>query len=574
MEYILSNYLDYTLSIVFGGILTFLPVISSNFSDLDGVIPIFLTSLTCSAIFIYWLCCKGFKSTELNVNIVDICFTLYICYGVLRMMISEAVFNPVILCEWFGLAIIYILVRLLEHKFLWGLYVSLLLGGTVQAIIGVLQYVNLLESNHVIFKITGSFSNPGHYGGFLALSIVVGLFMWREKQYSISKGNIFFPCILFIQIVALLLSDSRAAWLAVIVPICFLFANNDFNRPFFRHWYIKLSFCILIIVMMISLYYYKKASADVRVLTWNSSLLMIEDAPVFGHGIGSFAANYMPCQARYLDECVGESDALIADNNMIAFNEFIHVTCEQGLVGLLLFSGLLIYAFRGASNVKHGLVARLGLTSLFVFALFSYPSSIFPITVCFPVFIGILGKDRKPFIEFILKKSTTILLLGVVGFGIFFNVKSYQMYNHAYNSLKNGDYIRDNSKDYSFMRHNKNFLYLLSEQYLKHDQINASLQAKKLLLNIAPTSSLLCDLGMIYLYKQELDSARDCFLYAKKMTPNHISPTYGLLLVNKAEGNREECTRLSKEIISMPVRVVNNVVLKARKEAREYIQKQ
>lgn len=84
---------------------------------------------------------------------------------------------------------------------------------------------------------------------------------------------------------------------------------------------------------MISLYYYKKASADVRVLTWNSSLLMIEDAPVFGHGIGSFAANYMPCQARYLDECVGESDALIADNNMIAFNEFIHVTCEQGLVG-------------------------------------------------------------------------------------------------------------------------------------------------------------------------------------------------------------------------------------------------
>lgn len=124
------------------------------------------------------------------------------------------------------------------------------------------------------------------------------------------------------------------------------------------------------------------------------------------------------------------------------------------------------------------------------------------------------------------------------------------------------------------MRHNKNFLYLLSEQYLKHDQINASLQAKKLLLNIAPTSSLLCDLGMIYLYKQELDSARDCFLYAKKMTPNHISPTYGLLLVNKAEGNREECTRLSKEIISMPVRVVNNVVLKARKEAREYIQKQ
>lgn len=260
MENIPHNYLNYTLSVVLGCMLAFLPVISSNFSDLDGVIPIFLTSLICSTIFIYWLCYKGFKNTKLKINIVDVCFALYICYGVLRMMVSDVIFNPVIVCEWFGLVIIYVLVRLLEYKFLRVLYVSLLLGGTIQAVIGVLQYVNLLESNHVIFKITGSFSNPGHYGGFLALSIVVGLFMWRAKQYSITKGNIFFPCILFIQIVALLLSDSRAAWLAVIVPICLLFANNYFNRPFYRHWYIKLSFCILIIVMMISLYYYKKAS--------------------------------------------------------------------------------------------------------------------------------------------------------------------------------------------------------------------------------------------------------------------------------------------------------------------------
>ena len=124
MENIPHNYLNYTLSVVLGCMLAFLPVISSNFSDLDGVIPIFLTNLTCSAIFIYWLYCKGFKSAELKINIVDICFTLYICYGVLRITVSEVIFNPVILCEWFGLVTIYILVRLLEHKFLRVLYAS------------------------------------------------------------------------------------------------------------------------------------------------------------------------------------------------------------------------------------------------------------------------------------------------------------------------------------------------------------------------------------------------------------------------------------------------------------------
>lgn len=573
MERVCGNYLNYTLSSVLGCLLAFLPLISNKFNDWDGVMPIFLTSIISAFVLIYWLCCRDSKNAKVCVNIVDISFILYICYGFFRIVISETIFNPIIVCEWFGLAIIYVIVRVLESKFLKVLYLSLFIGGTIQAIIGIFQYADLLGSNNLNFKITGSFFNPGHYGGFLALSFIVGIFIWREKKFSVSKGNIFLPCTLLIQTFALFLSNSRAAWIAVTVPLGFLFVNNYFNRPFYQHWCVKFSLFILTVIMVVSLYYYKKASADVRVLTWNSSLLMIKDALVFGHGIGSFAANYMPYQARYLDEHTGENCTLIADNNMIAFNELIHATCEQGIVGLLLLISLLVYAWYGSRNTKYQLGARLGLMSLFMFALFSYPAAIFPIKVCFPLFIGILGKDRKPIIEFILKKAMIVFLIGIIGMGIFYNAKSYTMYSNAYNSLRGGIHVRDIS-NYSSMRHNKNFLYLLSQQYLKHDQINESIQVKELLLDIAPSSSLLCDLGMLYLYKQELDSARACFLYAKRMTPNHISPAYGLWLVNRTEGNKEECIRLSEEIIAMPVRVVNNVVLKARKEARDYIQKQ
>lgn len=556
-----------------GCLLAFLPLISNKFNELDGVIPIFLTSIASAFILIYWLCCRGFKGAKVSVNIVDISFILYICYGFLRIDNDKAIFNPIIVREWFGLVIIYALVRVLESKFLKVLYLSLFTGGTIQAIIGIFQYADLLESNNPTFKVTGSFFNPGHYGGFLALSFIAGIFIWREEKFSASKGNIYFPCALLIQAFALFLSNSRAAWVAVIAPLVFLFVNNYFHRPFYRHWHVKFSLFTLAAIMAVSLYYYKKASADVRLLTWKSSLLMIKDAPFFGHGTGSFAAHYMPYQARYLDKHTGENCTLIADNNMIAFNELIHVTCEQGIVGLFLFTSLLTCAWYGANKTRYQLAARLGLMSLFTFALFSYPAAIFPIKVCFPVFIGILGKDRKPIIEFILKKAITIPLISIIGMGIIYNVKSYTMYSKAYNSLRDGMHIRDIS-NYSSMRHNRNFLYLLSQQYLKHDRINESIQAKKLLLDIAPSSSLLCDLGMLYLYKQELDPARDCFLHAKRMTPNHISPVYGLWLVNQAKGNKEECIRLSKEIITMPVRVINNVVLKARKDARDYIQKQ
>lgn len=187
MERVHGNYLNYTLSGVLGCLLAFLPLISNKFNELDGVIPIFLTSIASAFILIYWLCCRGFKGAKVSVNIVDISFILYICYGFLRIDNDKAIFNPIIVREWFGLVIIYALVRVLESKFLKVLYHSLFTGGTIQAIIGIFQYANLLESNNLTFKVTGSFFNPGHYGGFLALSFIAGIFIWREKKFSASK---------------------------------------------------------------------------------------------------------------------------------------------------------------------------------------------------------------------------------------------------------------------------------------------------------------------------------------------------------------------------------------------------
>lgn len=510
-----TNYRSYIFSLVLGGMLAFLPIISSVFSGFDGVIPIFLNSVICSFLLICWLWSTCFKNIKLEFNVEDICFALYLCYGILRIVISEAIFNPIIACEWFGLTIIYLVVKLIEIKYLNIVYVFLLLGGVMQAILGVCQYVNLLGTQNLIFKITGSFNNLGHWGGFLALTVLVNFYMWREKKYSIIKWNKLFPCALFIQIFALIFSDSRAAWLAVMVPLGYLFVSNSFYRPCYKRWYIKLSFPILLFGILTSLYFYKKSSADVRLLTWHSSLLLFKDAPLLGHGIGSFAANYMPYQACYLDKHVGSNDAIIADNNILTFNELIHLACEQGGVGLFLFTCLLACALTNKNKTKQRLFARLGLIGLFVFALFSYPASLFPIKVCFPLFLGVLSKDRTSCIVLTLKKTIVVLVVGIICLGVFFNVRTYKNYHDAYASLNNGDYVRDPSKNYYCMKHNKNFLYLLSVQYLKHDLIAASMQVKKELLDVAPTSSLLCDLGMLYLHCHELDSARMCFKYAK-----------------------------------------------------------
>ena len=162
----------------------------------------------------------------------------------------------------------------------------------------------------------------------------------------------------------------------------------------------------------------------------------------------------------------------------------------------------------------------------------------------------------------------------IIILGAAFNIRTYLLYTQAYHSLNNGEYLQGSSNDYSAMEHDKNFLYLLGEQYLQHDLFEEAIKVKKRLAEIAPTSALLCDLGMLYLHKNEPDSALDCFLNAQAMTPNHVQPVYGLWLVTKMRDEKKECVKLSIEIITKPVRIVNSIVLKARKEAKVYLKEQ
>ena len=121
------------------------------------------------------------------------------------------------------------------------------------------------------------------------------------------------------------------------------------------------------------------------------------------------------------------------------------------------------------------------------------------------------------------------------------------------------------------MKHDKHFLYLQSSLYVRYGCLEKALEVKKRLSDIAPTSSLLYDMGMIYLRLDRLDSATLCFREAAGMTPNHILPVYGLWSVARIRGDTVKCRMLSEKILSMPVRVKNSAVFRARKSVREYL---
>ena len=80
------------------------------------------------------------------------------------------------------------------------------------------------------------------------------------------------------------------------------------------------------------------------------------------------------------------SFASVAGAPEYAFNDFLEVGVEQGLVGLLLFSLIIIVSIckllRGKNEIGYGLLA------LSVCAMFSYPFSLLPFRVLGCLFVA------------------------------------------------------------------------------------------------------------------------------------------------------------------------------------------
>ena len=80
----------------------------------------------------------------------------------------------------------------------------------------------------------------------------------------------------------------------------------------------------------------KKDSADGRLLIWKVTTEMIAKKPLIGHGTNGFEANYMNYQADYFSENNNPKEALLAGNNKYAFNIFLKILSEYGLIGFII----------------------------------------------------------------------------------------------------------------------------------------------------------------------------------------------------------------------------------------------
>jgi len=293
---------------------------------------------------------------------------------------------------------VYYTVRLMNKKIRTAGLVVVVIAGLYEAVLILLQEYGWLESRHSLFTHTGSFFNPGLAGGFIACSLCVLIYFLTEMRKSSGRYCLLAASVLLTY--ALILTDSRAAWLAALAGVCCLFWQWE-TRCILRiklliskQPVLKISILALVLLLSLFGYFYKKSSADGRLFIWEVSLEMIQDKPLFGHGVAMFRSEYPHYQARFFEENPESDRAWVAGDAFAPFNEFLSILIEQGIGGFLLLSTALLLLFTFQKSDDKERKQKSFLLVWCVFACFSYPTGHLRTLVLLPFFMALLPSQR------------------------------------------------------------------------------------------------------------------------------------------------------------------------------------
>ena len=309
----------------------------------------------------------------------------------------------------------------------------LILAGSVEAVWGLLQVYGYEPSNHSLYALTGSFYNPGPYSGFLAMCLPLALHEWLTGK-GIRKHLALVALVLMG--VVLPSGMSRSAWLAALVASGYVVAMH-YREKLYRYWKVLLAGGLLLILLGIGAYHWKKDSADGRLLMWK---IAATEVPVtIGVGWENVAGAYGDAQERYFASGKGtEQEKHVAGAPEYVFNEYLQVAMAWGVPALcgilLLVVGCFFMGYRGRMFGVCGALLSLG-----IFAFSSYPFQFLEFILAFlALLVACAMGQRKKWVGMLA------LVLGI-GLGVYLSTNRPQknarrMFERAHALHKAGEW--------------------------------------------------------------------------------------------------------------------------------------
>ena len=467
----------------------------------------------------------------------------------------------------------------------------ILVFALTEALWGILQQYGCLRSYHKDFRITGSLFNPGPYAGFVSVCLPLAFHRVLNRS-AFRLGRILGVAVLVASIFVLPAAESRAAWMAALAGCLFVLHTVFGKRIVARFSRGKrmagaMALVALAVIFLYGAYRMKKDSADGRLLIWKVSVSLIKEKPLTGHGFERFPAAYREAQADWFAAGKGsEAETMIAGNPAYAFNEWVHIAVEQGLIGLALFVCFVVLCLisgRKKNRIDNDCGGfRAVLLAFCVFATFSYPLDVLPLTILFTVTTAVTASRTSPLCwrlspGFVRCCGAVCLVIAcALSFRILSGRLHYADWREAHALFLEGSYY-DAAEEYEYLfddlRHEKLFLMEYARCLAHTKQYEESNRIFAMYLTKGGNPETYNYMGSNYQMTGQYDLAEQAYLRSAQILPGRLTPRYMLMRLYLDTGQNERAAETAHILKEMPVKIPSAKAERIKQEAQETVNK-
>lgn len=301
-----------------------------------------LTTLTITVIFLGATWALSRKIIALN--LLDLLVILFVVYNCLNALIASNTsifsYHKDINLYLSYLGFYWLLRVALPHLNLkWMQVVTGIFGGIV-----IIQFwIETILGNN--YALRGFLVNTGIMAGFLCITIPITLANGYSGKQRFSPIAIVYVLVCLITIVA---AGSRTAIIALVFILLIYLVMIKASK---KAVVVGISAMVLLTALIIILYQFEPDSFKGRLLIWKMGTKMIDSSILTGHGLGFVESKFKAYQDLYFGATNRSiEEKLLAGDTHSLFNEPYRILVESGLIGLLLFSAIMV------AVLKHSLL--------------------------------------------------------------------------------------------------------------------------------------------------------------------------------------------------------------------------
>ena len=574
--------------------LTILPV-EVRWSDADGILSNTLPALSVAGVL-----CFLFTKGGGRLTIVDGLVALWSLYYVGRVW-----FGAEYPCgtEWLQameIVVLYVVLRMVLHNTkipAWGLCAGIVLFACYEAMIGAGQLISD-NGRHHIFVLTGTFQNPGPYSAYLMIagSIVLcrvpftiyhlqahfphlfsGIYhlslanrwarrFWKnERMKSIVKETVYYSLsvIAFLPLLILPATWSRAAFVGMGVCALWIFKK--------RYWRFRWYVWGALVAVAVAFYFIKRGSADGRSLIWMASLTTWMHDMWLGVGVGGFRHACAEGIAEMWNANPDSAKFASAGVTDYAYNAMVQILVEQGLVGALLWITITLLAMWRLYKLSVSLF--MGMLSLLVFSMFSYPFELLPYRIiAVMVFAWSESRDKSTLCLHLNKIICTFVSIITIAFSWFFKTEITERIEHdkdatLFAGMRNSAFLSDYYELLPYETDNPQYLFDFAKTLREETRYEDSNAILRMGTQVSADPMFYIIMGNNYRDEQLYDLAKETYEKAYSIMPNRLYPMYLLMMMYADKGDEALANDMAKRVRHSYVKIESNATKQMQEKA-------